>query len=49
MGKRCAHFLLKDRRVVCGRCMDRHHLWGNDQLDGICSRAAVACLLGLWS
>jgi hypothetical protein len=49
MGKRTPHFLLKDGRVVvCARCMDRRHFWGNDQLDKFGSRAAIACLLGVW-
>jgi hypothetical protein len=49
MGKRSGHFLLCDGRVVCGRCMDRCGLWGTGSLDTMGSRAAIACLLGLWS
>jgi hypothetical protein len=38
--------LLKDRRVTCLRCLDRHDLYNS--LDCIGNRAAVACLLDIW-
>jgi hypothetical protein len=46
IGKHATHYLLDDRRVVCGRCLDRHRLW--DDLESMGTRAGVAHALGRW-
>jgi hypothetical protein len=48
IGKHATHFLLDDRRVVCGRCYRAggEPLW--EQLDSMGTRAGVAHVVGLW-
>jgi hypothetical protein len=43
---RRAHYILKDRRVVCGRCLERQRLW--DEIESQATRAGAAKTLGLW-
>ena len=46
LGKRRTHYLLVDRRILCGRCIDRRRLW--DALERFGTRAGIAHVLGLW-
>lgn len=46
IAKRRIHFKLRDNRVVCSRCFNRHELHG--ELDCYGTRAAMAILLGVW-
>jgi hypothetical protein len=60
IGLRAGHYLLEDRRLVCGRCLTRPvharlfadcpHRWHDplDHLDSTGTRAGIAHALGLW-
>jgi hypothetical protein len=46
IGKRGGHYLMKNRQVLCGRCIDRLDRY--DDLDSTGTRAGIAWRLGLW-
>lgn len=46
IGKPRTHYVLKDDRVICSRCIDSRDLYDDLKCSG--TRAGIAHVVGLW-